>query len=528
MGLFDANGRLRTIIQKFSPFIFLAIGVLYLSSLSFNWKPEWDSAYYLILAKSILAGDGFCYLGYPCLKIPFGFPLLISPVIWLTRSSIGALNIYMLLFCGLAFCMVYLCFQKTFSSVYARFITILFGLSSLMLLYSGYIMIDVPYVAFSFLSLFFILNYIERPALATGFGAVVFLLLCFFLRTVGVALLVGVFFFMVLYHKHLLKSYRFALLSSLILFPVVLWGVHNHSVVIDNNDPVWQLQEFITSKDEARRYRFDDPTSRITGMGDIVKRGAQNIGYYAGVSSSLMSGMKINPKKENLKLLPLWFLGSFGLIASLLLIGIIASLIERRTILDFYFLLYIGILFSWSAREPRYLLPVLPMLLHYFVAGILFVVNNASEKIPRIKRHFPNLSFWSIAIFSIFYISLHGVQNVRNVKKQHAREYYSCRMQNFFSAAEWLKANTALNARVVSVLAPVASLFSERQCISFPRVEDQWRILQFLHKAQGEYILVNPSYGHEERYLLSVIKNYSELFESEAIHGEAVVYSVKP
>jgi hypothetical protein len=511
---------------RYSPLLFIALGIFYISSFSGNWKPEWDSAYYLIIARSILDGNGFSYLGYPCLKIPFGFPVLIAPVLWLSRSGYLIMNGFMLLFTGLALLMIYLCLRRLFQAYYAALLTFCTGWCSLMLTYSGYIMIDIPYVAFSFGALVFIHAYIRRATMLNGLAAVTFILAAFFLRTVGIALIGATALFFLLYHRPLLIRYRFVFLAALIVLPVVLWMLHTRSVKIEADDPVWQLQEFVRSKDEARRFRFDDPTSAITGPGDVLKRGAMNLVYYAGVSSSLLSGVKVNPKKENLRLLPIPTLGLLAVFASGILAGMIASITGRRTILDFYFVLYMGILLSWSAREPRYLLPVLPVLIHYFIKGGTILFQGIEKCVPVVQRHSSSLVRWSVPIFLVAYIALQARENVSILQQQNSTEFYSPAMQDFFAAAGWIKGNVPDSARVVSVLAPVASLYTERQCFSFPRVEDHEWILHFLDKVRGRYLLVNPSYGREERYLASLVEANPENFHQLFTRGNAVVYRI--
>jgi len=158
-------------LTSLMPVIGIAIGVLYLLSLNGQWKYEWDSAYYLMLAKSLLAGKGLTYLGYPCLKTPFGFPLLISPVLMFSKATFLWLNLLMLVLAMLAIAAVFLLFRRLLSTGYAALVTLLTAWCSLMLGRSGFIMIDVPYMAFSIFALFFIERFLNGTApLRKGFS----------------------------------------------------------------------------------------------------------------------------------------------------------------------------------------------------------------------------------------------------------------------------------------------------------------------------------------------------------------------
>jgi hypothetical protein len=51
------------VLRILGPFLFLLILIVHVASLNRHWKPEWDSAYFFTLAKSIIEGKGFSYLG---------------------------------------------------------------------------------------------------------------------------------------------------------------------------------------------------------------------------------------------------------------------------------------------------------------------------------------------------------------------------------------------------------------------------------------------------------------------------------
>ena len=528
MDLFRNAGPVKDRIVLLAPVFYTATALLYLSSLSHFWKPEWDSAYYLILAKNLLSGKGFCYAGYPCLKIPFGFPLLISPVIWLSNSSILALNCFMLFFVALAFFAIHRVFSRLFSPAHAVLITLLSSWSSLALLYSGYIMIEFPYLAFSYLSILVIIIYSKsnHPSFATGLLAVFLLLGGFFLRTVGIALIAATFFYLLVYRIHIIKTTRFVVLCVLLLTPVISWLLYTNSIKIDRSEPVWQLPEFITSKDEMKRYRFDDPTSSISGITDVAKRGVHNGVWYAGVSVSTISGIKVSPKKENLSVYPLYILVLIGIVALLFPVGFFRNVSHKMTILDFYFMFYIGILLSWSAREQRYLLPVLPILIHYFLSGIALLVSGFRYINPNLLKRNPNFVLRCILFFSVAYLFAQTIHNAEIIQKQRSLTYYSRHFRDFFAATTWLKQNIPEDTRVVSVLAPIAARYSDRWCISFPRVEDHEQILCYLQQIKSDYLLVNPVYGREERYLLSVISSHPSFFTKVLTSGGAEIYKV--
>ncbi|MFW5785222.1 MAG: hypothetical protein ACOCW1_03460 [Chitinispirillaceae bacterium] len=524
MDIFKRESKLDRFLTKLTPWVFLSVAILYTANVSINWRPEWDSAYYMILAESLLEGEGFTYLNYPCLKIPFGFPLLIAPVMHFTDNFL-ILNIFILLFVGIAFFAIYRSFGKTYTPVYALIVAALTAWSSLSLFYAGYVMIEFPFIAFSFLSLYFALLYSKRPTLPSGIAAVTFLLASFFLRTVGIALIGGIFVYFLLHRIKIMKTVRFAALTLLLLIPIGLWIVQNRSADVDNEDPVWQLQEFIPSREEAKRFRFDDPMSSVNGAGDLIRRAVLNGQYYGAITSTVLLGFSFRLKREDFENPSSWsYITLLGIAALLTLTGFLLSLKQKRTVFDYYFILYMGILMAWSAREPRYILPVLPMLLHYFLTGFSKTVAYISNRVsPRLS---PQIAQTAVVLFSVLYLVLNSVQNHQIIKEQHRADYYPYHMKNFLRTADWLKHNTEKDAKVVSVLAPISAYFSKRWTVSFPRVKNEQKIASFLHRIDADYLVVNPSYAREEKYLEAVVDSFPHLFRKLSVTGEAVVYSI--
>lgn len=525
MNFFNAENRH---VSNVLTLFLIATCFIYLFSLSYNWKPEWDSAYYLIISKSILNGNGFTYLGYPCLKIPFGFPLLISPIIFLTNTNFLALNMLILSFAGLAFLMIYKTFRSFTSHTYALLITFFTSFSSLVLYNTGFIMIDIPYLAISFLALFLSVSYLKKSSnVRLGIFAVISLLSAFFLRTVGFALITGIFIHLLLYKRDFFKKWIFLLMLMLTVIPIASWLFYSNSKSIDNSDPVWQLPEFLPSKDEYKRYRFDDPLSKINSPITFVDRGVQNLVYYSAISMSTVSGLYINPSKENIKRYPLIVLGLIGFGSLILLSGFLYSLLKLKMPFDLYFLLYLGILCIWSAREPRYLIPVFPFLFHYFLTGIFFFVNISLRNFKHSQIFSPIFSLSIVAIISASFLLSNVRRDLQIVKNQHQRPYYQPNMTDYFKIVDWVKTNTNPDCRIVSVDAPIMAYFSERYCISFPRVKNSDALLSYLLNINCDFLIISPSSVIERPYLQTVLIKYPEYFIKQFSIDQSVVYKFR-
>jgi hypothetical protein len=241
-----------------------------------------------------------------------------------------------------------------------------------------------------------------------------------------------------------------------------------------------------------------------------------------------MMGIQINPKKENLRILPLWWLGLLGLISMIIFTGFLHSLIKHRRLPDLYFLFYMGILFAWSAREPRYLLPVLPLLIHYLINGISTIVTLICGLIPVLKRKASVIITCCVLVFLGVYISFNSFQNYKIVKNQRSiSNFYSPYASDLITTAGWMKNNIPGNVRVVSVMAPVASMVSNRWCVSFPRIKDPDRLMAYLNQIKSDYLIVCPAWEHEDQYLKLIIDSYPSHFKKLFTRGEASVYRIE-
>ncbi len=78
-----AHSRMRTPRLMRYPALWLALltAVVYAMGVVPYWKPTWDSAIYISLARALVEGNGYTYMGYPHTKYPPGFPLLMAPVV---------------------------------------------------------------------------------------------------------------------------------------------------------------------------------------------------------------------------------------------------------------------------------------------------------------------------------------------------------------------------------------------------------------------------------------------------------------
>ena len=92
-------------------------------------------------------------------------------------------------------------------------------------------------------------------------------------------------------------------------------------------------------------------------------------------------------------------------------------------------------------------------------------------------------------------------------------------------AIRWIQDNTSPDVRIISVKAPWVVLLADRWAVSFPWVEDEEIVFNFVSTVKPDYVVVGPLRGNRQRYLLPVIKNNSPRFEEVFKAGSMHIYA---
>jgi len=508
--------------------IFIIIIVLVcFSTLNSKWKPEWDSAYFITLANSIVNGNGYTYLGYPSLKAPPGFALILSPIILLFGKNFLLLNCLILIFGLFTLCGIYLLFQKIYSKEYALFIVALVGTSFLFFSRIVYIMTDIPYFAVSIITIYIVNNFFheEGTSIYNSIAVGVALAVSYMVRTIGLALILG--FVIKTVHDMLLKRMKSIAVRNIIIvlvvacIPVLFWSLKTSMTEIDKEDSLMILAEFIPYSQEFLRVEYDEPFTHVKSLNDIVKRVIKNAAYYGGQSSSIILSHQFDLSMTKLK--NTFFIQFLPLLIVLcnLMYGFFLSFKKDNQFFNYYVIFYLIILLITPGRELRYLLPIVPFILHYFILSICNI-----GKLLLSKRQFEYYGSIILIMFFFYFIAANSLYNFQIIKKQRGKDFYSLSEKKFMSAVEWLKNNTTPNAKIISVRAPWIVLLADRWCVSFPWVENIDFILDFILKVNPDFIVVGPVPQNKQKYLLPVIMQYKQYFELKFREGNTCIYSL--
>ncbi len=487
--------------------VLLLILAVYLLSLTPNIGP-FDSARYVILAKSIATGQGYRDLyragAPPHTLYPFGFPLLLSPVWLLWPGFPGNAVIFKLvpIVFAVATWLVFYPLLRRHAELgvpLSLAIILLSSLTPLMILFASQeLMSETPYMFFSYLALFlFDLTNTgqDRSKLAFG-GAILALVMGYFVRTVGLSLLIAATLYLALkrdFRRAALVFLTFCLLIS-------PWAVRN-----------WAVGASPLSGDYGQDMLLIDYARPDLGHVDsywqLIPRALRN--GYAHIQGSLLWILLPQLALERPASLPAflyqdWVKVVIGVaITAAVALGAVMDCRRRKevSVPALYALLYLGPVLLQPWVGARNLLPIAPLLFWYALTGIRGAANYAGRLI--LRRPAPSIGHW-VTLGAVLVMLVSFARSDR-LKIQAGMAYYSGAYQDpversFAEACRWITANTPQQGRFFATLPEWLFLYTEREAVSLPggidpydsTFNNQNEFLSFLSREEVNYLVLQP------------------------------------
>ncbi len=331
-----------------------------------------DAAWFLMLSRSILSGEGYAEIEKPIpmphTKFPPVLPCVLAAAQWISPGSLAPMKLVIAAFGFLSIIAFYLLIKRFVSDLLAALLAITVGIQLNMLLFSQQLMSDIPYIFFSLLSLFFAVKRIQsRQAgvwLEIAIGIAISLAVL--TRTVGISLFAA-FFIAILLDRGFRQKLRCLCVVSIILVSCVgAWEVRN-VVALVRFFPVYSAQLI------HNHYR--DGREGLAKPMDLLKGSIRNVKDH----SKYLARMTL-PCLGNLR----GFLPLFTLLAAL---GWLARLVRHRSVIEFYLAFYVLILLLWPWAFARFLLPIAGLMIFYFVHGFGLVTRSVWAASRKMCEH---------------------------------------------------------------------------------------------------------------------------------------------
>jgi len=474
------------------------IGLIYFNP---NLHIAGDNARYLLVAKSLLAGTGYRIINSPDspfeTKYPFGYPLILAFIMSFFGKNLVFLKLFSLLSFIISIWLSFKIFSKDVSQKNLISLILIMALSPYLAQYSDHILTEMPYLFISLLAFFMFKKYLADKRYFIPL--VLTLILVFYIRIPGVALL-GAIIFYYLFKKDFKKVICWGLLSIFIILPWIIWG-KTHGIPGDLED----YQRIVFLKNQ---FYPEMGCESILGM---CFRAYRRIKFYSlsAIPTVIFPSSGLHVSLYNLKIVKI-LLGIFVSIVAF--IGYVKKFVLKRDILEFYFLVYCGIYLIWVWAEERYLVPVLPIILFYFIYGL--------EHIFRFKK---GIILTTILILTIFSNSIGNIK-MYNRRKGYPPKYW----EGSSEVAQWVKENSPEESLIVCRKPYLFYCFSGRKTIGYKFTKDINKILKSFEEEKIDFVLLDLNDGMNNFYLKPVIDNYKDRFElaykSEKGEKEAILY----
>jgi 4-amino-4-deoxy-L-arabinose transferase-like glycosyltransferase len=383
--------------------VFAALAILYLLTLNNQWAIEPDSAVYLTLGRSLAEGRGLEYNGGPAGGIPPLLPVLVAGSRLLFGPAYWPINLLVSLSALGTVIFAYLAVRRLASEVGADDVRLalaallITGTSARLLVDSTRILTDVPCAFFVTLGLYAFVRARQGhwAWCWAGLGA---MLLATAARLPAGVILVGLFVGLALEFRR--EGYRRRLLATLVGMGGVAagslaWWFLVRGRSIGGPDYFVTIFERFQLRFQARWIQLGEGPLRLPGALCEAITG-QELQWFNVVPTALM-------------LFGLWTAARRG--QWVLVCPVLAYVA---------FLLGLG----GSAVAPRYLLPVMPMLVYALVVGTVETVTRLGGRTACPPERFARRRRVALAVVTAFCVAVSLPKAVREVFRMRRLDFY--------------------------------------------------------------------------------------------------------
>ena len=477
-------------IKIFLALLLAAVFVLNVFQLTRSLGLGGDNQQLIILGESLRSGQGYSLLNLPgnppANLYPPLYPTAIATALFLTQNTylpdiiIPLKTLNLIFFLGALIIFYFYLKEKIRNKYIIAAIIILTGLSIQFSPYINEVLTEIPYLFFSMLSVYFVDKYttdnFNKKYLYLG---ILFAILCFYTRTIGIALIASIVLLLFFY-----KKYKEAIQSSLLFILFTLpWFAYSSLL---GSQPSYFEQLLIKNP-----YNIDEGNAHFA---DFVFRIADNAVYYAQKIPELIFLVNLGSPIISL---PLLFIT---------LIGFLKMTGKKINLLHFYIPLYIFILLTWPWTGGRFLIPILPFLIYFFIYGYTKIFSQ------NFLQPFRKWSILQIAIFSssitlffLFAINYIYFDIVKIIK-------YAPNKNNIIINSElkevvdFINKEIPENSIIVFPKPYFIYFYTERKSLGYMFTKNKDAIKKYFQENDVSYIIDDNSFNETKNYLQPVIE----------------------
>lgn len=457
---------------------------LYLSNLNtFQVGAYADDAYYVALARGLVNDGVYGYTNVPgevnLTRYPFGFPLLLTPMVKLFPDSLVALKAVSLVITVINGWLLYHAggyFGWGSHPIFRVAVPVLYLSSPLVSGHAGMVMSEAAFTMWLLLALFLLRSSLNSDERSWVYGlllsGVVFAAAT--TRTLGYTLLVIVPGALVFGQRHR-QLVMFAV--GLILIFALTWialpvRLQDFGISIEYKDMLLEPEKY------QGAVQGDTLPARMLSLlwlyaTEGVHAVTVPVGGVGPTSQALFSSLGVGFVP------PLVGLATSGLVA----VGILLSC-RSSPIPVVLVVMHCGVLLLWYYYSNRFLYPVLPFLSYYLLVGIERIFSTVFRTLVGVSAGQRDRVLLITASVVSATLVLSGA--VRSLPTDTSLDH----TLDLQEGTDWIKENTAGDSILVSEQPIVASIYAHRSVVGYP--SHSMALLDRIDSYRADYVLIRP------------------------------------
>lgn len=469
-----------------------------------------DSAQYIILAESIAQGKGLHmvnYPGEPLSNLAPLFPLLLSPILLFLGRNLWLMHLLIVLFSYVTLVVFYRLFKPAASKTLALLAALFLASNTLFWSYSLRILTEIPFLCLSGCAFYFLAQYNNTKDTFHnyGFSAVLALAAAYLCRYAGMLIVFVSILYLFLEKppgmQNKTQAKKAFFIGGALLLAYLCWSLRNAHI---QHPYAFRFNKQFFALDGYR------PHLGTVNSKELLVRFLLGLDFYAqAMANMLFPYFMNNPKIAFLPNLLLVFAGIT------ITIGIWVKAEEKKYIFSLYFVIYLILICLWPYREDgRYILPIVPFMLLYFLSGLKAMLSFLPQKIS--GYCFLGLSFCLLA-FNILSLP----------KEKLSYESLYPPYKNFISLHNWIKNNLPAQGIIISRKPTVTYFYTGHQSACYPFSLNPDELWQEVLKNNARYIILDEFSKESFYYLLPFIIKYEDrlIFLSRA--GKTGLFEIR-
>lgn len=463
-----------------------------------------DNANYIILAESILkTGDGYSQHispgpPQPQTLYPFGYSLLLAPVVALLGPNVLALKALSILFSlGVVLLFSLLAWRLTGPLPWAG-LTLAVAVNPVIVEYSHWILSEIAFQFFSILTLYLMVRAEEdrhRPYGPYFWAGVLALAFTFHIRTIGISFVIAGFAYLA-FRRSWTRLAVFTLAVSLLLAP---WMIRNKMVSKQQKSyGQWLLLKNPYSPEEGS-IKFYEFSGRVL----------RNLKIY---SLGEMSRVVLGPVAVSARGRATAAVA--GIFSLLVVLGLVSNLLKGFRLLEVYVIVYIGVVLIWPEvwSDIRFIMAIVPFFMLYMADGVSLAAGWLRARLFQASVA-QTVALFLVALLGVV-VQLRLIPDNLNMIGRYLRgdpyAGYPAPWRNFFQAGDWIRENTPEESVITVRKLRLFYFHTKRRVEAYPFTTDTDSVLNRI--TATDYVVVDAVSGTTYRYLIPAIQKAPERF----------------